>query len=102
MSSNEVSELYKGKNFRRMKDKSLSMFNFSHVLIDPPREGLTDNVLNLIKKFKNIIYVSCNTETYLRDVKLLSSHRIKNLELFDQFPNTKHLEIVSLLSNESN
>ena len=102
LSSNEVCELYKGKNFRRMKDKSLSMFNFSHVLIDPPREGLTDNVLNLIKKFKNIIYVSCNTETYLRDVKLLSSHRIKNLELFDQFPNTKHLEIVSLLSNESN
>ena len=91
-----------GNHFNRMKGKSLSIFNFSHVLVDPPREGLSDNVLNLIKKFKNIIYVSCNPKTYLRDIKLLSSHRIKNLELFDQFPNTKHLEIVSLLSNKSN
>tara|TARA_B100001248_G_scaffold50994_1_gene33052 strand:- start:1027 stop:2040 length:1014 start_codon:yes stop_codon:yes gene_type:complete len=102
LSSDEVCKLYMGNHFNRMKGKSLSMFNFSHVLVDPPREGLSDNVLNLIKKFKNIIYVSCNPKTYLRDIKLLSSHRIKNIELFDQFPNTEHLEIVSLLSKEIN
>jgi tRNA (uracil-5-)-methyltransferase len=37
-------------------------------------------------------------ETYLRDIKLLNSFSISDIEIFDQFPNTNHLEIVSLLS----
>ena len=51
-------------------------------------------------KFKNIIYISCNYETQERDVKNLKGFTIKNIEIFDQFPNTKHLEIVSLFSRE--
>jgi len=42
--------------------------------------------------------VSCNPETYIRDIKLLDSFTISDIEIFDQFPNTSHLEIVSLLS----
>ena len=49
------------------------------------------------KNFKNIIYVSCSTETYIRDINLIRSHKITNIELFDQFPNKNHLEIVSVL-----
>jgi len=30
----------------------------------------------------------------------LSSHEIKKIELFDQFPNTEHLEIISLLQKK--
>ena len=71
-----------------------------HVLVDPPRAGLDDDVIKLISKFENIIYISCNYETYERDVKNLKGFTIKNIEIFDQFPNTKHLEIVSLLSKE--
>ena len=77
-----------------------SSFNFSHVLVDPPRSGLTDDVINIISKYMNIIYISCNPKSYLRDIKLLNSHEIKKIELFDQFPNTEHLEIISLLQRK--
>ena len=97
LSSDEVSELFKGKIFNRMNSKNISDFNFSHILLDPPRSGLTEDVINLASNFKNIIYVSCNAETYIRDINLIRSHKITNIELFDQFPNKNHLEIVSVL-----
>ena len=97
LSSDEVSELFKGKFFNRMNSKSISDFNFSHILLDPPRSGLTEDVINLASNFKNIIYISCNAETYIRDINLIRSHKITNIELFDQFPNKNHLEIVSVL-----
>ena len=31
------------------------------------------------------------------DINLLKKHKVKKIELFDQFPNKKHLEIVSIL-----
>ena len=98
LSAEEVSELFAGRVFKRMNGINISDFNFSHVLVDPPRAGLDKDVISLISKFKNIIYISCNYETYERDVKNLKGFTIKNIEIFDQFPNTKHLEIVSLLS----
>ena len=98
LSAEELDEAFNGRSFFRMKDINLNEFNFSHVLVDPPRSGLTDEVINLISKFKNIIYISCNGETYLRDIKKLRSHKIKKIEIFDQFPNTRHIEVVSLLS----
>ncbi len=97
LSSDEVSELFKGKFFNRMNSESISDFNFSHILLDPPRSGLTEDVINLASNFKNIIYVSCSAETYIRDINLIRSHKITNIELFDQFPNKNHLEIVSVL-----
>lgn len=98
LSAEEVYELFEGRVFKRMKGIKISDFNFSHVLVDPPRAGLDLDVLKLINKFKNIIYISCNYETYIRDVKNLTAYEIKNIEIYDQFPNTEHLEIVSLLS----
>ena len=97
LSSDEVSELFKGKIFNRMNSKSISDFNFSHILLDPPRSGLTEDVIKLASNFENIIYVSCSAETYIRDINLIRSHKITNIELFDQFPNKNHLEIVSVL-----
>ena len=97
LSSDEVSELFKGKIFNRMNSKNIYDFNFSHILLDPPRSGLTEDVINLASNFKNIIYVSCNAKTYIRDINLIKSHKITKIELFDQFPNKNHLEIVSVL-----
>ena len=54
-------------------------------------------MLKIIPNKKNIIYVSCSAETYIRDINLIRSHKITNIELFDQFPNKNHLEIVSVL-----
>ena len=80
-----------------MNGHDFSTYNFSHILVDPPRSGLTDNVLKILKRFDKVIYVSCNPDTYIRDIKLLDSFSISDIELFDQFPNTNHLEIVSML-----
>ena len=98
LSATEVNELLKGKNFRRMGEINIKSYDFSHILVDPPRCGLTDEVVKFLKRFENIIYISCNPETYIKDIKLLKDHKIKDIEIFDQFPNTKHLEIVSILS----
>ena len=97
LSSNEVSDLFMGKSFRRMGDINLSDYDFTHVLVDPPRSGLDDKTIEIIKNFENIIYISCNPKTYINNIKHLKSHTIEYIELFDQFPNTDHLEIISLL-----
>jgi tRNA (uracil-5-)-methyltransferase len=98
LSAEEVSDAFNGRVFRRMNNNNINSYNFSHVLVDPPRSGLNDKVVDIIKKFKNIIYISCNYESYVRDINQLKEFSIKHIEIFDQFPNTKHLEIVSLLS----
>ena len=98
LSAEEVSEVFNGRVFRRMNKNNINIYKFSHVLVDPPRSGLNDEVIEIIKKFKNIIYVSCNYETYIRDIKKLNKFYLKHIEIYDQFPNTEHLEIVSLLS----
>jgi tRNA (uracil-5-)-methyltransferase len=102
LSAEEVAEAFEGRLFRRMNYKTIKDYNFSHVLVDPPRSGLTANVIDIIKKFNNIIYISCDYITYERDIKLLKNFKIKEIEIFDQFPNTRHLEIVSLLTYKKN
>ena len=100
ISDDEVSEVFNGRKFNRMKNININEYNFSHILVDPPRSGLSKNLISILMKFKNIIYISCNFDTYLRDIKLLSAFEIIDIELFDQFPNTSHVEIVSLLKQK--
>ena len=97
LSSSEVSKALNGKKFIRMGDIELRDYDFSHIIVDPPRSGLDFDTLDILKTFKNIIYISCNPRTYLRDINKISTHYIKDVEIFDQFPNTDHLEIISLL-----
>ena len=79
LSSNEVVELFNGRIFRRMKDKSLLPYNFSHILVDPPRSGLTEEVIDIINLFKNVIYISCNPDSYLRDINLIANYKLKKI-----------------------
>ena len=101
LSAEEISEAFDGRIFRRMADINIRDYKFSHILVDPPRSGLGEDVIPLLKKFKNIIYISCNYETYIKDLKMLPDYKITNIEIFDQFPNTPHLEIVSVIKNHS-
>lgn len=71
------------------------------IIVDPPREGLAKEVLdNIIKiKAKNIIYISCDINTLIRDLKILSvAYEITGIDIFDMFPNTYHVECISLLN----
>jgi tRNA (uracil-5-)-methyltransferase len=74
----------------------MQSYKFSHILVDPPRAGLSDETINLSKQFKNIIYISCNPETFMRDIVKLD-RKIESIGIFDQFANTQHLEVVALI-----
>jgi len=72
------------------------------VIIDPPRAGLTKEVINQvvnISNLKKIIYVSCDPATLARDVKLFieNGFKIKETNLIDMFPNTYHIESIIIL-----
>jgi len=97
LSDNEtVSALSNERLFRRLENIDIQSYKFSHILVDPPRAGLNGETIHLSKQFKNMIYISCNSETFLRDIVKLD-RKIESIGIFDQFANTKHLEIVALL-----
>ena len=85
--------LNKSRRFTRLKEIDLDSYNFSTVLVDPPRAGLDSDTIRLISEIKNIIYISCNPETLARDLESLTkSHHIEESAIFDQFPHTHHIE----------
>ncbi len=71
------------------------------VFADPPRSGCSkeflDSVISLMPK--RVVYISCNPETQVRDVKYMMKNGYKPeiVQPVDMFPHTKHIEtIVSL------
>lgn len=73
------------------------------IIVDPPRSGLTKSVVdNMIRLNPNkIIYVSCDPITLVRDLSLLSQkYDIKEINPYDMFPRTYHVECVCLLERK--
>lgn len=67
----------------------------SLVLVDPPREGLSNFVAQslLDSNVSQILYISCDPATLARDLKLLNAKfKLKQLQVFDMFPQTAHIE----------
>lgn len=87
-----------------MVKKSLKGENVDLVIMDPPREGSDENFLSSVVKLspKKVVYISCNPETQERDVKYLIKHdyKIKEIQPVDMFPQTDHVEVVTLLVKE--
>ncbi|MDD4157457.1 MAG: RsmD family RNA methyltransferase, partial [Candidatus Cloacimonetes bacterium] len=74
---------------------------FNTVIFDPPRKGLEPETIELISKknIPQIIYLSCNPSTQIRDVNLFIKHhyKIKEISAFDMFPHTFHIESLIIL-----
>jgi 23S rRNA (uracil1939-C5)-methyltransferase len=70
------------------------------VLVDPPRAGLEKRVVDEILKLRPrvIAYVSCDPSTLARDSKRLieGGYKLKQVTPFDLFPQTYHIESISL------
>jgi tRNA (uracil-5-)-methyltransferase len=94
LSSEEMTQaLNKEREFTRLKEVDLDSYNFSTVLVDPPRAGLDMDTIKLISNIENIIYISCNPETLARDLaELTKTHNIDESAIYDQFPHTHHVE----------
>ena len=78
--------------------------DYDTVIVDPPRSGVDKNVISKIidSNIKRIIYVSCNPITLARDLKLLEEqYDIENIKLLDMFPNTEHVECITLLCRKA-
>ena len=72
------------------------------VFVDPARAGLQNDVITSIIKLnpRKIVYMSCNPESCVRDVKYLlekSEYVISSISPYDMFPYTKHIEILVCL-----
>ncbi len=71
------------------------------VVVDPPRKGCEERLLETILKIapQKIVYVSCNPATLARDLKTLTAggYALREVQPVDQFCHTVHVETVCLL-----
>lgn len=72
----------------------------SAVLLDPPRVGCRPPSLEVLRQTgpAQILYVSCHPATLARDLKILCAggrYRLAQVEPFDMFPQTQHVECVA-------
>lgn len=76
---------------------------FDKILLDPPRSGAAFalNALCALRAEK-ILYVSCNPATLVRDAEILyeSGYRVRKAAMVDMFPNTGHLENITLFERK--
>ena len=71
------------------------------IVVDPPRKGCDEKCLEtmLAMKPKRIVYVSCDSATLARDLKILAAggYELKKVRAVDQFGQTVHCEVITLL-----
>ncbi len=75
------------------------------VIIDPPRKGCDLAFIEQLLEFnpRKIIYVSCDPATQARDLKYFveKAYQLKEVQPFDLFPHTRHIESVAILERIS-
>ncbi|MBQ9518337.1 MAG: 23S rRNA (uracil(1939)-C(5))-methyltransferase RlmD [Firmicutes bacterium] len=72
------------------------------MVVDPPRKGCDASLLQLLLKMspKRIVYVSCDSATLARDLKILcenGEYMVTQVQPVDMFPHSVHIENVCLL-----
>lgn len=71
------------------------------LILDPPRAGLSRELIAKIKnwKMRSIVYTSCNPATFARDIKIFEENGfvLKKAQPIDMFPQTHHIECVGLI-----
>lgn len=93
---------YEGK----IGDKKASddMLHPDVIVVDPPRKGCDEACLSTMLKMQpeRIVYVSCDSATLARDLKILcdGGYEIQKIRGVDQFAMTVHVETVVLLSKK--
>lgn len=100
------------KAFLQTPEIKNKLDNLWLVIIDPPRDGLHKNMIQIISDLKKesdlsaarhgfkLLYISCNPVTMVRDIELLVEwgFNIKEIQPVDMFPQTHHIECIGVLS----
>ncbi|WP_342559897.1 23S rRNA (uracil(1939)-C(5))-methyltransferase RlmD [Psychrobacillus sp. FSL W7-1457] len=69
--------------------------------VDPPRTGLDQELLKTVLEIKpkRFVYTSCNPSTLAKDLQELTKlYEVKYMQPVDMFPQTSHIEVVTLLT----
>lgn len=97
---------YKGRTEQVLNQqlKAGGKYQFSVVVVDPPRAGLHPKARDAViaHKPEKIVYVSCNTATFARDLGffLEKGYELRSVQPVDMFPHTAHIETVSVLQKK--
>lgn len=74
-----------------------------YIILDPPRDGVNPKALRKIMDYgvDNILYISCKPQSLARDLQMLNwYYKPVKVCVIDQFPFTKNVETVCLLSKK--
>ncbi|EMH2041021.1 tRNA (uridine(54)-C5)-methyltransferase TrmA [Proteus mirabilis] len=99
MSAEDFTQAMNGvREFKRLEGINLQDYQCETIFVDPPRSGLDEKTVELVKNYSRILYISCNPQTLCQNLEMLiKTHKISKLALFDQFPYTHHMECGVLL-----
>lgn len=96
-------EFYQTDLDKPFVDQPWATQKFNKILLDPPRSGAAFALNALVQlAAEKILYVSCNPATLVRDAQSLlqAGYKLKKVAMIDMFPNTGHLESISLFEKE--
>lgn len=91
-----------GKVGSAAEDKEIGvMLHPDVIVVDPPRKGCDEACLATMLKMKpdRIVYVSCDSATLARDLKVLceGGYELKRVRGVDQFGMTVHVEVIIMM-----
>ncbi|WP_297812951.1 23S rRNA (uracil(1939)-C(5))-methyltransferase RlmD [uncultured Finegoldia sp.] len=105
--ANENKKLNNLQNIKFIEEKSenvvgkLTKEHFDIILVDPPRKGMDEKVVDAIIKStaKKLVYISCDPATLARDLKALTENgfEVEDVKLVDMFAKTMHVEAIALI-----
>ncbi|MDU8925323.1 23S rRNA (uracil(1939)-C(5))-methyltransferase RlmD [Pasteurellaceae bacterium LIM206] len=94
-------QFYQADLDKSFVEQPWSTQRFNKILLDPPRTGAAFALTALCElQAEKILYVSCNPATLVRDAEILlrAGYRVEKVAMIDMFPNTGHLESITLFS----
>ncbi|MEE3662628.1 23S rRNA (uracil(747)-C(5))-methyltransferase RlmC [Brenneria sp. g21c3] len=73
------------------------------VLVNPPRRGIGRELCDYLSRMAPdyILYSSCNAESMVKDMDVMTNYRAVRVQLFDMFPHTAHYEVLTLLQRNA-
>ncbi len=70
------------------------------IIVNPPRRGLDETVLGLLKQSPatQIVYMSCNPKSFARDARVLADAHFNLVKVdgYDMLPQTTHVELLGV------
>ncbi len=97
LSAEEFTQAFTGqREFKRLAHDNINVadYDVKTIFVDPPRAGVDKDTLQLMQRFENILYISCNPDTLYDNLQTLTqTHTVERMALFDQFPYTHHVEM---------